>query len=264
MKYIIFLLFIFSIGCDSGIKPIYISNRNPLSHADSLNLRVDSMITFTGKNKYDVYFPNYIGSYNIKFPELKYFPTSIYQYQTIKDGKFGYIDPKPAKPLLSYIFPIDLSLTIDTTQFPQSTERYFDSEMENIVETKKINSYYLFIQNNSAYEIPIIIQPPYLFLLMEATDRNKEWKPIEYITTAIPYCGTGVYEVYLKEDYYLLTKIPVYSGEFNTKIRIKINVDKKVFYSNEINMSINENQFKFPFNYLKKDSVSQRYSVLDF
>jgi hypothetical protein len=268
LKYIIPLVFVFFIGCDSDIKQIFVFNYNPRFHTDSLNFVADSMISFTGYElesfKYKVYFPNYIGPYNNKFPELEYFPTVIYDYETILDGKFGFKDPKPMRPILSYFLPTRLSLFIDTTQYPQFIGAYYDKTSKNVVKSKKFNAYYLFIKNNSAFEIPIIIQNPYLFLLMEAKDKNNEWKPIEYISTALPFCGTGVNIIYLKEDYYILTKIPIYHGEFKTKIRIKLNVDGKIFYSNEIDMTINENQFEFPLDLFEKDSNSVKYSILNY
>ncbi|MFZ5555067.1 MAG: hypothetical protein ACOZCO_18295 [Bacteroidota bacterium] len=74
-------------------------------------------------------------------------------------------------------------------------------------------------------------------LFIEALDSNLMWKPIN--DTFRLYCGTGVYGTNFFPNAVAVIPIPIFKGEFYTKMRVKLNGQ----YSNEIDAHIHYTQF---------------------
>lgn len=90
-------------------------------------------------------------------------------------------------------------------------------------------------------------------IIQEAKNKNGEWMPIEYTTHG--FCGNGYSEFVLEPDYFLVTFVYKYYGDFETELRIKLRNNNKIFYSKPFRGSINLSQFAIPDEILK-DSLS--------
>lgn len=79
-------------------------------------------------------------------------------------------------------------------------------------------------------------------MIQEAKDKNGMWKPIEFSEDIILSPEGSLYYELLPKNF-LVTSIIKYKGDYKTKIRVKIVIGKEIFYSNEINGTINYSQF---------------------
>lgn len=75
-------------------------------------------------------------------------------------------------------------------------------------------------------------------IVAEAISKNGKWEPIE--ERYIYMCGTGLNSIILPPHEIVITSELVYSGNFKTKLRIKLGNN----YSNEFYVNINESQFE--------------------
>lgn len=99
----------------------------------------------------------------------------------------------------------------------------------------------VFIINPSSEKVRVEGQDGRLMLIQEALDKSGKWKPIEYWEYS--GCGNSYGGIALKPNYFILTKIVKYSGNFKTKIRLKFLNDSIVYYSKPFTASINLSQF---------------------
>ena len=117
---------------------------------------------------------------------------------------------------------------------------------------KELNKAFpLFIYNSSDSIIKIDTQEGWLFIIQEALDLDGKWKPIEYHDYEA-VCGNSYGTQFLIPGFSIITKIYVYNGDFQTKLRVKLMTNNQVYYSNEFIGSINRGQFIIPLRYLKK------------
>ncbi len=97
--------------------------------------------------------------------------------------------------------------------------------------------------NNTSSKIDIDLQDGSLMMIQEALNENGKWEPIEYWV----YSGCGnsyFHSLELNPGEYTIIPIPVYKGEFKTKIRLKYVRNDIVYYSKAFEGSISPNQFK--------------------
>ncbi|MFK7814584.1 MAG: hypothetical protein AB8B59_18960 [Maribacter sp.] len=128
----------------------------------------------------------------------------------------------------------------------------FDSKIRSyqVLAEKQIRihhkSYPFFLFNNSKGKV--IISKPIdhisdLFLLTEALDKNGERHPIEYLKQNSFLCGTGHVDHLLNPKTFLVGAVKRYSGDYKTKLRLKLSTEGSVLYSNEFEGEINYGQF---------------------
>jgi len=279
MKYKIFFgitLILFIISCEKSNSKIYVLSRYHERYDKTFDLNTDSMISLnyqiTSRNElmFPFYQVNYIGPYNQKFDYTEYLSAQMYEYNSKIDpnDKFNFVDTKPFS-LFEYISPIMLDCFIDSTQNIKLPVKHTGDS--GWTTAKELNGYYVFIKNNSFFEVPFFVNRQ-LEIIMEAKDSLDTWRPIDYYFQD-PGCGTGTSCVYLKPGYYILTTIPHYSGKYKTFVRTKIKTNNKIFYSNEVNMSINYSQFTIPYTQtgilnltvrdLYSDSLLQKWMFLE-
>ncbi len=101
----------------------------------------------------------------------------------------------------------------------------------------------LFFANytDSTVIIPTIVNRA--LVIQEAKDKNGQWRPVEFINGYIG-CGTGVFgEIKLNPMEFVEIYAPKYCGDFFTKLRLKININGSVIYSEEFEGFINPKQF---------------------
>jgi hypothetical protein len=122
-----------------------------------------------------------------------------------------------------YIDSAKLSIKIDTSQ---------------IINNDFDKAFPVLIQNTSIDTICIGLGG-HISIIAEAKDENGQWKPIERGHAV--GCSTGVHTIILPPNQYVLTSQLVYSGNFKTKLRIKMGNN----YSEEFNGTINKSQFNY-------------------
>ena len=173
-----------------------------------------------------------------------------------KDNYETFVDSKPEQNL-------QLNVVIDTTGNFYSTgliyknvspkdtpTKYLDMVKEiKGFRTQHVKAYPVFVYNNSNnsnyfknygnYTNPNSKVFP---MIQEAKDKNGIWKPIEFSEDIILSPEGNLYYELLPKNF-LVTSIIKYKGDYKTTIRVKIVIGKDIFYSNEINGTINYSQF---------------------
>jgi len=99
----------------------------------------------------------------------------------------------------------------------------------------------LIIQNNTDSITFVLIEDRQLILVQEALDTNGNWTPVEYFVHSD--CGNSysVFRIPPKHSYEM--KIAQYCGDFKTKIRVRISLNHKMYFSNEFEGYVNLDQF---------------------
>ena len=120
-----------------------------------------------------------------------------------------------------------LSLIIDTTELSTLGD--------------KILAYAIFLVNGSDSITKLNASDSRLPIIAEAL-LNGKWKAIEYLPSS--WCGNSYHRLYLKSGEYWRFWGPVYTGNYQTKMRYRLTLpDSGFLYSNEIVVSINKSQF---------------------
>jgi|GEM_PF-4637254 len=111
-------------------------------------------------------------------------------------------------------------------------------------EIRQLACYPVYLFNPHADSIMFTTQDNQVRMIQEAKDRRGRWKPIEYWEFST--CGNSYFPAILPPLDFALIKMPVYHGDFETEIRLKMEFKKQVIYSAPFKGSINESQFKIP------------------
>jgi len=132
----------------------------------------------------------------------------------------------------SFFDSIDLEITVDTTQI-----------LKHDVSKYQMNDYYdgypIKIKNLSTDTI-VIGYESYIPIILQAKDRNDNWKPIEKIY--LFSCGNGLRSVLLPPNEVVLSSKPLYQGDFKTTLRVEIGGN----FSNEFSGKIYLSQLNNP------------------
>ena len=116
----------------------------------------------------------------------------------------------------------NLLIKIDTTQIISNDGR---KAFPVLIQNATKDTIYIGYGN----QIPIIT---------EAKSKNGEWKPIEEHFTYM--CGVGLHSIILPPNEVVITSELIYSGQFKTKLRIRMEDN----YSEEFDGMINKSQFE--------------------
>lgn len=82
-----------------------------------------------------------------------------------------------------------------------------------------------------------------LIMIQEAIDLKGQWKPIEYWVRS--GCGNSNFNpLELDSGMYIMIPIKQYSGNYDTKMRLKMKVNNKLFYSEPFEGSMDKRQFE--------------------
>ncbi len=124
-------------------------------------------------------------------------------------------------------------------EFPKSNKK----SILIYAEQKNDTIFSIFIKNNLNENLILVPQDNSLYLIQEALDEKKTWKPIEFFGYST--CGNSYdRKLDFKENQIVELSSKKYNGNFNTKIRFKLLLNNKIYYSNEINSNINNSKFK--------------------
>ena len=104
--------------------------------------------------------------------------------------------------------------------------------------------FYIYNLSINNQEIQKPIAGGNLFLILEAKDKNNEWKPIEYFEQFGFLCGTCHQDYLLEPKNFIVGGITKYIVDFSTVMRIKLKSFNQIFYSNIFKGKINYSQFE--------------------
>lgn len=103
----------------------------------------------------------------------------------------------------------------------------------------------LYIINPEKKEITAPGVDAALYLVMQALDKDGQWKNIEAYPTSS--CGNSYVDTEIPAEYFYKFIAPVYTGEFTTKLRARLTIgehkNRTYIYSNIIDGNINPAQF---------------------
>ena len=126
---------------------------------------------------------------------------------------------------------------LDVRIYPREKKQWWNYEAMKLV-----------VANASSDTVYFDAQDCRLYLNMQAKDRTGAWKDIEYLPNS--WCGNSYHKLFLEPRHCWEFATPVYAGEFQTKLRAKLvcrksmkSGDDGIFYSNEVDGSVNPAQF---------------------
>lgn len=106
----------------------------------------------------------------------------------------------------------------------------------------------LYVANNSFDTVRFSAQDSRLDMNVQAKDARGKWRDIEHLPGS--WCGNSYHMLKLKPGHYWSFVTPVYAGEYQTKLRVKLvfrsgksTGDSRTIYSNEYEGSVNPGQF---------------------
>lgn len=170
-------------------------------------------------------------------------PGKRYRYHAVWGESYAI----PQKVLKSLNFPI---IKISVIARPEEKDVFSD----------RYNGIRLYVVNNTFKPITFNVQSGRLYLKLQAKDRNGNWKDIEFLPSS--FCGNSYYTIHLESQMYWSFVIPIYEGEFKTRMRAELKYvdpnykrEEITIYSNEFDGSVNPGQF-WRQNYYYSDFMS--------
>lgn len=169
-----------------------------------------------------------------------------YEYNYLNDD----YKPQHDNQMMLYIDTTQ-HLTIEEYQLPDdfyetlSFEDYIGSNFQQMLDQYPLflyDSYAVFLINQSSTFNTIVIEDGSFAMIYEAKNKQGKWQPIEFKTYS--WCGNSYADYDLQKGQFALFKVPVQSGDFKTKLRLKARIKDRTFYSNEISGYINASQFE--------------------
>ncbi|MCQ9634773.1 hypothetical protein MP478_12090 [Chryseobacterium sp. WG14] len=123
--------------------------------------------------------------------------------------------------------------------FPKNEKKL----IQLIIKTDNDSIHSIYIKNNQNKNIQLIPQDNSLYLIQEALTKDKQWQPIEF--WGYSTCGNSYDKTMLFFPQQIIRlSSRRYSGEFQTRIRFKLLLDKQVYYSNSVRSAISPEKFK--------------------
>lgn len=100
----------------------------------------------------------------------------------------------------------------------------------------------LYLVNTTNKKAVFGVQDSRLSIITEVLDQYGNWKPITYLPSS--FCGNSYHTITLDKNEYWEFIQPVYTGEFETKLRYRLDGQEggKTIVSNEITTCINPEQ----------------------
>jgi len=157
---------------------------------------------------------------------------------------------------------IDTANTVKMPFWPEIPDGLQIGEYNQWKERNKryVAAYPVYIWNSTRQITSIPVNGTMTEMIQEARDEKGVWKPIEYrigdpggiMIDADPW------QYILQPDYYVITSVYKYTGDFKTDLRIKFKRGDKIFYSQSFSGRINKKQFELPPFFSKPE-----YSFLD-
>lgn len=111
------------------------------------------------------------------------------------------------------------------------------------LEGKPEDYFMAYLLNTGPTDTLFELQDGSLFIIQEALNKDGNWVPIEHWRYST--CGNSYHmSLHLKSNTAVRVPIKIYSGTFETKIRLKIKNGDSIAYSEQFDANIDENQFR--------------------
>lgn len=112
----------------------------------------------------------------------------------------------------------------------------------------------IYVVNSSQTPNVFAAKDGYVFAIQEAQNREGKWYPIEM--KGFDFCGNGHWFRVLEPKEFMMFLMPKYTGNFKTKLRVRLKIGRKTLFSMLYEGYINEKQFNL---YCKKniDTLSE-------
>ncbi|NME72333.1 hypothetical protein [Flammeovirga aprica] len=174
-------------------------------------------------------------------------------YEEYDDNEDELLDPVQA--IMSY----QPSITIDTTKIiSYKVSKWHNFKLPILSSGKEVypkrhlsppahehvKGYRVWISNLTDSIKYIAAEDGDIMAIQEALTPEGEWKPIEYWVHS--WCGNSIKFNPLPGLTYTYFTMPIYKGEYKTKIRLKVYNEKEILYSNVIDGYINLKQLQEP------------------
>jgi len=130
-----------------------------------------------------------------------------------------------------------IELIIDTSKFVFEYAMLFEAPGNNIAQDKFYKAYPVYVISTTKDTLSIGYGD-HLPLILEAVDENGKWRAIQNEYTYI--CGTGLNTIILPPYNFVLTSVPIFKGQFKTKLRLRY----KNILSDDFTGTINHSQFE--------------------
>ncbi|MBC8046489.1 MAG: hypothetical protein H7Y00_06815 [Fimbriimonadaceae bacterium] len=114
----------------------------------------------------------------------------------------------------------------------------------------------LYLVNPASDKITFKAMDSRLYIYPEALNGNN-WEPIGYLQSS--WCGNSYHTIILDTNEYWEFNVPVFKGNFETKMRYALIIDKQTtIYSNEINAKMSKQQFN-----ADRQEGHEPYNIMD-
>lgn len=125
-------------------------------------------------------------------------------------------------------------------------------------------AYPVLIKNMTDSLLTLDCQGGRFFMVQQAKDVQGVWREIEYWRDSeeIPFCDSGIQSISIIPNCGLMSKTPVFGGDFNTEIRIKLFSEGNIYYSNSIKGQINKGQLMIPKTLMKQKEFEAEVYLL--
>jgi hypothetical protein len=138
----------------------------------------------------------------------------------------------------------------DFKKLPVNNNRFeiFIDTMQTVKWSDRFAAFNVYVMNLAGDSLFFEAQDSRLYMNVQARDLHGEWKDIEYLPSS--WCGNSYHKMFLAPGRYWQFNTPVYSGEWRTELRIKLQYKhspdqegSEVIYSNVIKGGVNPGQF---------------------
>jgi hypothetical protein len=130
------------------------------------------------------------------------------------------------------------SLRIDGLEiFPDYNSTVLQIEYGN----SKGNYYPVHLVNQSPTKKGLLGKDGHVFAIQEALDSNRFWRPIE--ARGYDFCGNGYFGLTIHPREFVTFLMPKYKGEYETKLRVRLQIGEYIYVSLPFDGKINYNQF---------------------
>ena len=134
----------------------------------------------------------------------------------------------------------NLAQTIDES-FTKDGHYLFLNTAEYEGSADSLAMHKLYLVNRTKSKITYSAQDSRLNIIAQAKDENGDWKPISDLPSS--WCGNSYHKVTLGKNEYWGFYVPVFKGEFATKLRyVLLQGDDNLLVSNEIDANLNLGQ----------------------
>lgn len=166
-----------------------------------------------------------------------------FQFKTTSDEIIKLLNEFPSRPNFDKI-PIEKAKGKYTSQLIVfvDSNNYIPFNSPWISSEKNLHRP-VYIINKSNEKQYLHNKDQYLVAIQEALDSNGNWHAVELLN--LGFCGNGYGYVPIQPNEFVFSAVPVYEGNFTTKLRYRVESKDTVLLSNTYTGRMNYDQFYF-------------------